>query len=185
MTADTLDQKSNQQAGVKPLDKDAQAKEAKDRNRAKTKEQPYEPGPQYEEGDPAKGKLDPEEQAIITSGITIPIRDRRAYLLDQAAKNESANDELNARQVEANKKLGLVMAEITDPDRMRDKSMETAIAEIDMHTQEYADNARAHRQEVLRTNALRGQGFTPSDHFIAGPPPAAPETAAHRDAAKK
>jgi hypothetical protein len=176
MTPDT-DQKQ-QQAGLQAT---RQAQDAK----AKAKAKAYEAGPQYDEGDPAKGKLDPEEQAILTSGTTIPIRDRRAYLLDQAAKNESANDELNARQVEANKKLGLVMAEITDPDRMRDESMESAIEEIDRHTVEYANAARASRQEAMRTMHLRAGGFHPEDSFIAGPPPAALESAAQRKAPEK
>jgi hypothetical protein len=194
MTADTVDQKQHPQGGTtKPSEKDQPEKDrdAKDHERKdskdkkKTKEEPYEEGPQYEEGDPAKGKLDPEDQAtIMRGGQTIPIRDRRAYLIDQAVKNESANDEINAREVEANKRIADTMVQVLDPDRMRDESMENSLAEIDMHTQEYADKARAHRQEVLRANALRGQGFTPEDHFIAGPP-AATETASHRDAAKK
>jgi hypothetical protein len=81
----------------------------------------------FAKGDIAKGRIDPEE---VTTGQVAELkaaRDRRAYLVDQAEKNEAANDELNAIQVEQNRKLQLVQNIIQDPDEMRDSSMETAI----------------------------------------------------------
>jgi hypothetical protein len=134
----------------------------------------YTPGPEYEEGDPVKGKIDPEEIALVQQVGQVAIRDRRAYLVDQAVKNESANDELNARQVELNQKLPEAMAIALDPDEMRNNSMESALAEIDMHTQEYADNARTHRQQVSRERILASRGHSMQDQFITGSP-ATPE----------
>lgn len=110
----------------------------------------YEAGTDYPEGDPAKGKLDYEKIAEAEQPEQqIAMRDRRAYLLDQAQKNQDANDELNAKQVEQNNRLHVGTAMMQDPDLQRDLSMESAEAEIDMHTPEYVENARKNRAEIL------------------------------------
>lgn len=82
---------------------------------------------EYEKGDIAKGRIDPEEKTLGQTAELKAARDRRAYLIDQAEKNEAANDELNAIQTEQNKKLQLAQNILQDPDRMREESMETAI----------------------------------------------------------
>lgn len=82
---------------------------------------------EYPKGDIDKGRLDPE---VLAEGLTENLkaaRDRRAYLIDQAEKNEAANDELNAIQTEQNKKVQFATNLIQDPDRMREESMETAL----------------------------------------------------------
>jgi hypothetical protein len=144
----------------------------------------YKAGGQYAKGDPGKGKGDPKEVAVFGPSNTIAHRDRRAYLEDQALKNQSANDELQAKQVEANKKLGDLMVEALDPDKLRDESTKAALEEVDRHTEEYVAAARENRQTILRTVHLRAGGFSPSDSFIAGAP-AAPETAAASQSRKQ
>lgn len=97
------------------------------------KPEAYEPGPEFEEGDATKGKLDYRTTNDYDPNKFIPIRDRRAYLLDQAAKNESVNDELNAMQVRQNANVQMASNLIHDPDYQRDLSMESAMAELEMH----------------------------------------------------
>jgi hypothetical protein len=92
----------------------------------------YEPGREYEEGDATKGKLDFRTVANDPNNY-IAQRDRRAYLVDQAEKNESANDELNAMQVEQNSRVQPGSNLINDPDFQRDNSMQTAIAALERH----------------------------------------------------
>jgi hypothetical protein len=92
----------------------------------------YEPGKEYDEGDATKGKKDFRTVANDPS-LYIAQRDRRAYLVDQAEKNESANDELNAIQVEQNKRVQPASNLINDPDYQRDNSMQTAIASLERH----------------------------------------------------
>jgi hypothetical protein len=124
----------------------------------KSEAKSYTPGPEYDEGDPAKGKLDPEALAEAETVEQIPMRDRRAYLLDQAAKNESANDELNAIQVEQNKRLQFAQAIIQDPDRMREESMETAITALKMHDPDTIKK----NAEAAQKNAEKSPKYTPS-----------------------
>lgn len=82
-----------------------------------------------EEGDIANGRIDPEDPER-----RIPIKDRRAYLLDQAEKNQAANDELNEIQEGINEKYRKIQGNgIIDPDEQRDESMETAKAALLMH----------------------------------------------------
>lgn len=94
----------------------------------------YEPGPEYPEGDPADGKLDYRTQnQAADPNLFIPMRDRRAYLIDQAEKNQAANDELNAIQVEQHKRLQVASNLIHDPDYQRDVSMEQAKLQLERH----------------------------------------------------
>jgi hypothetical protein len=118
----------------------------------------YEPGPEYPEGDPAKGKLDNSTTNNMDPNNYIAMRDRRAYLVDQAEKNQAANDELNAIQVEQNKRVQMASNLINDPDYQRDKSMETAKAALELHNTEERDrrlkgemDARRKREEKQQT----------------------------------
>jgi hypothetical protein len=144
---------------------------------------PYKAGSKYPKGDPAKGK-DPEKDIpMFIKGPQIAMRDRRAYLVDQAVKNEAANDEVNAKQVENNQRIAEIMFDALDPDKLRDETTEAALEELDRHTPEYAAAARAERQKILRLQPLYRRGHTPEDNFIAGTPPA-PEAASSRKADK-
>jgi hypothetical protein len=136
----------------------------------------YKAGTQFPKGDPAKGKGEMKEVAVFGPQNPIAHRDRRAYLIDQAAKNEAANDELQAKQVQANEKLAEIMVEALDPDRLRDETTKAALEEEDRHTPAYAAAARSNRTEILRLSALRRRGHTPEDSFIAGSAPAAAST---------
>ncbi len=98
-----------------------------------TRSRDYKEGTKYTKGDPAKGRIVPEDLTLGQVAEQIAMRDRRAYLVDQAEKNEAANDELNAIQVDQNKRLQLVQNILQDPDEMRDSSMETAVAALKMH----------------------------------------------------
>jgi hypothetical protein len=102
------------------------------------KPEAYEEGPEYPEGEAAKGKLDYSTVAADPN-LYIAQRDRRAYLLDQAEKNQAANDELNAIQVEQNKRVQMASNLVNDPDYQRDKSMETAVAALEMHNTDAKD----------------------------------------------
>jgi hypothetical protein len=144
----------------------------------------YKAGGQYAKGDAAKGKGDLKDVAVFGPQNPIAHRDRRAYLEDQALKNQSANDELQAKQVENNKKLADLMVEALDPDKLREESTKAALEEVDRHTVEYADAARAQRQTMLREMHLRAGGFSAEDSFIAGAP-AAPEAAASQSRKSK
>lgn len=86
-----------------------------------------EPGPvtEYPEGDPDKGAIDPENPQRL-----IAHRDRRAYLVRQAERNEAANDQLNAMQVAGNRRVQAVTSALQDPDYLREVSMETAQAAL-------------------------------------------------------
>jgi hypothetical protein len=120
----------------------------------------YKPGKEFPEGDPTKGKPDFEERANGCATTVLPQRDHRAYLLDQAAKNEAANDEANAIQVERlrrkKKTLGLVM----DPDWQRDNSTESTLATLRAGDEETADETRERirktREAIRNTQKERG-----------------------------
>jgi hypothetical protein len=110
---------------------------------------------EYPKGDIAKGRIDPEALAEAETVEQIAMRDRRAYLIDQAEKNEAANDELNAIQVEQNKKVQLAQNIIQDPDVQREESMETAVAALKMHD----PDERKKRAEAAQKNAASGRTF--------------------------
>jgi hypothetical protein len=109
----------------------------------------FKPGDEtkYDEGDIDAGRIDPEQQAdCITSG-QIPMRDRRAYLLDQARRNEAANDELNAIQVDQNKRVQLAQSLLQDPDVQREESMVNAVASLKMHDPDTVKERQAQAQK--------------------------------------
>ena len=98
----------------------------------------------YAKGDIAKGKIDPEKLADCQTIDQIAMRDRRAYLIDQAEKNEAANDELNAIQVDQNKRVQLAQNLAQDPDVQREESMESATAALKEHD---PDTAKSQAQK--------------------------------------
>lgn len=140
---------------------------------------PYKAGSKYPKGDPAKGKDPDKDVPMFIKGPQIAMRDRRAYLVDQAVKNEAANDEVNAKQVENNQRIAEVMLDVLDPDKLRDETTQAALEEIDRHTPEYVAAAREQRAKILRLQPLYRRGHTPEDNFISGTPPA-PEPASSR-----
>lgn len=97
-----------------------------------------EPGPvtEYPEGDPDAGAFDPDNPDRL-----IAHRDRRAYLLRQAQRNEAANDQLNALQVSQNRRVQWGTNALSDPDYLREVSMVTAQTAI-----------KAHDPEVVKKN---------------------------------
>ena len=107
---------------------------------------------EYPKGDPDAGRIDPEDLTIGQTAEIKPMRDRRAYLIRQAERNEAANDELNAIQVDQNNRLQLVQNQLQDPDRMREESMETAVAMLKEHDpdeqQKTADHAKKQREKA-------------------------------------
>jgi hypothetical protein len=111
-----------------------------------------EPGPvtEYPEGDPDKGVFDPENP-------TRPIahRDRRAYLIRQAQRNERANDQLNAMQVAQNRRVIDGTAYLQDPDYLREVSMETAQAAIASHSPEAVKKNRDEMAKRLKARQER------------------------------
>ena len=90
-----------------------------------------EPVTEYPEGDPDKGALDPDNPERL-----IAHRDRRAYLLRQAQRNEAANDQLNAIQVTQNRRVRYASNALSDPDYLREVSMETAQTALHAHDPE-------------------------------------------------
>jgi hypothetical protein len=112
---------------------------------------------EYEKGSIEKGRIDPEEKTLGQTAEIKATRDRRAYLIDQAEKNEAANDELNAIQTEQNKKLQLAQNIIQDPDRMREESMETAInalksEDLDVRKERAAEAEKARAKAGTRSS---------------------------------
>jgi hypothetical protein len=134
---------------------------AEGKSAADYKPEAYEPGTEYPEGDPAKGKLDFGTVAVDPN-LYIAQRDRRAYLVDQAEKNEAANDELNAIQVEQNKRVQMASNLVNDPDFQRDNSMQTAVAALEMHNPDAKDEglkgAMEARAERDRAQVAQQQG---------------------------
>lgn len=134
---------------------------AEGKSAADYKPEAYEAGTEYPEGDPAKGKLDFSTVAVDPN-LYIPQRDRRAYLVDQAEKNEAANDELNAIQVEQNKRVQMASNLVNDPDFQRDNSMQTAVAALEMHNPDAKDEglkgAMEARAERDRAQVAQQQG---------------------------
>ena len=104
---------------------------------------------EYPEGDPDKGALDyenPEHNNLI------PMRDRRAYLIRQAERNEAANDQLNAIQVAQNRRVQALPGLLSDPDYLRETSMETAQAALMTHD---PVNVRKNREQALELQKRR------------------------------
>jgi hypothetical protein len=87
------------------------------------------PVTEYPEGDPDKGALDFDN----LDNRLIAHRDRRAYLIRQAERNEAANDQLNALQVLQNRRVQRGTNALSDPDYLREVSMVTAQAALKAH----------------------------------------------------
>lgn len=111
----------------------------------------------YPEGDIEKGRIDPEELTEGQVATQIAARDRRAYLIDQGEKNEAANDELNAIQVEQNKRVQLAQNILQDPDVQRSESMETALNALKAHDpdtrKKTVDAAKKHNEKLAADKA--------------------------------
>lgn len=86
---------------------------------------------EYPEGDADKGALDLDNPLRL-----IAYRDRRAYLIRQAERNEAANDQLNAMQVAQNRRVQWGTNALSDPDYLREVSMETAQTALHAHDPE-------------------------------------------------
>lgn len=83
----------------------------------------YDPESEYPEGDATKGK--PDFQALAEGATEhVVMRDRRAYLISQAEKNQAANDEAQAQYIEGLKGTPQPIGLVNDPDFQRDKSMQ-------------------------------------------------------------
>lgn len=104
---------------------------------------------EYPEGNADAGAL-PIETAV-TSGL-IAQRDRRAYLIRQAERNEAANDQLNAIQVAQNRRVAELPALLSDPDYLRETSMQTAQAALMTHDPE---NVRQQREQAAELQKRR------------------------------
>jgi hypothetical protein len=102
---------------------------------------------EYPKGDPEEGRIIPEDLTLGQVAELKNARDRRAYLIQQAERNEAANDELNAIQVDQNKRVQLVQNQLQDPDRMREESMETAVAMLKEHDPDERAKAAATAQK--------------------------------------
>lgn len=102
---------------------------------------------EYPEGDADLGAVDPENP-----GRPIAQRHRRAYLVRQAERNEAANDQLNAIQVEQNKRVAKVPALLQDPDYMRETSMQTAITALRYHD---PDVVRERQEEIAKRDKAK------------------------------
>jgi hypothetical protein len=103
---------------------------------------------EYPEGDPDKGALDLSTQ----TPQLIAQRDRRAYLIRQAERNEAANDQLNAIQVAQNRRVAALPSLLQDPDYLREVSMQTAQAALMTHDPE---NLRQRREEAAELQKRR------------------------------
>lgn len=104
---------------------------------------------EYPEGDPDEGALPVEtyqQQQLLA------MRDRRAYLIRQAERNEAANDQLNAIQVAQNRRVALLPALLNDPDYLRETSMQTAQAALMTHDPE---NVRKNREQAAELQKRR------------------------------
>lgn len=103
---------------------------------------------EYPEGDPDQGAIDPENP-----DRPIAHRDRRAYLVQQAERNQAANDQLNAMQVAQNKRLRATVAELQNPDYMRETSMQTAITALKAHDPEEVEKRRDAAEKLRKERA--------------------------------
>jgi hypothetical protein len=107
----------------------------------------------YEDGDADAGRLDYNAQAQVDADAIIPMRDRRAYLIQQAERNEAANDELNFIQVQKNRRAAAGMGVFQDPDYQRETSMQTAIAALG------EPDIDKERERIQRIRKLRAERY--------------------------
>jgi hypothetical protein len=110
---------------------------------------------EYPEGDPEAGRYDPDNPMR-----PIAMRDRRAYLIRQAERNEAANDQLNAIQVAQNRRVQDLPGLLSDPDYLRETSMETAQAALMTHD---PVNVRKNREQVMELQKRRRLAATKDD----------------------
>ena len=108
------------------------------------------------EGDPEEGHWKPSELAEQTRPRVIPARDRRAYLVDQALKNEAVNDEVHRREAEIINDGRDKLAAFLDPDRLREESLQSTLADLDRHTDEGAEKRAQSRQAIAEAREKRG-----------------------------
>jgi hypothetical protein len=129
----------------------------------------YKEGSEFPEGDATKGK--PDYQARAEGRVEqLPMRDHREYLKDQALKNERANDELNARQVEQNQNFNKAIGLMNDPDFQRDNSMQTALAEADRHTEDGQRKRKDARAKAQQNNANVSDTAAGNNRTVQGTP---------------
>jgi hypothetical protein len=117
----------------------------------RTAPEQVEPGEvtEYPEGDADAGGL-PLETAVQAQ--LLAQRDRRAYLIRQAERNEAANDQLNAIQVAQNRRVAALPALLNDPDYLREVSMQTAQAALMTHD---PVNVRKNREQAAELQKRR------------------------------
>ena len=102
---------------------------------------------EYPEGNADAGALPAE---IAPPQQLIPMRDRRAYLIRQAERNEAANDQLNAIQVAQNRRVAALPSLLNDPDYLRETSMQTSQAALMTHDPENVRQKREESKELLK-----------------------------------
>jgi len=101
-----------------------------------------------QEGDPEKGHYTAKELADRFNPRLIPIRDRRAYLIDQALKNEAVHDEFNAHEVQAINDRRKKFAMAVDLDQIREDTLAAGLAQLDLATDEGQQNIARNRQAM-------------------------------------
>jgi hypothetical protein len=118
----------------------------------------YKAGKEFPEGDATKGKPDFEAKARHPGTEQIPQRDYRAYLKDQAEKNEAANDEINAIAVENARVAAAGAGLLLDPDFQRDQSMQTTLGTMggDIEAAKKRRDAAAAIRQAREEAALPG-----------------------------
>jgi len=108
------------------------------------------------EGDAEEGHYSVEELAEQIRPRLITARDRRAYLTEQAEKNEAANDEVNEAETDLINEGRDRLAVFLDPDKMREENLGSALADIKMHTDEGREDRAKSRQEIANARKERG-----------------------------
>ena len=104
---------------------------------------------EYPEGDADEGVLPTE---TFQQQQLLAMRNRRAYLIRQAERNEAANDQLNAIQVAQNRRVAALPQLLNDPDYLREVSMQTAQAALMTHDPE---NMRQKREQAAELQKQR------------------------------
>lgn len=108
------------------------------------------------EGKVEDGKYTAEELSEQVAARQIPIRDRRAYLLDQARRNEAVNDEVNARETDRINAGRDAMVLVNDPDQIRENSLQSSLADLDFHTPEGERKLMASRDAIAKARQEAG-----------------------------
>jgi hypothetical protein len=128
--------------------------------------------------------IEREKQFISYDPATRPIKERRQYLMQQAEKNQEANDQINAAEVKfLHRYDAKTPAPTEDPDKLRDKYVKAAIAEIDMHEHDRDPTVMQAQRDFRDDHFGVKTGMIPPHppHPPAPPPePEPPEEAAAR-----